>query len=199
WAYLRPAAVIDIRAAATRDGTLTGWDFTNINSGAAGLTTPYAVPHLRERFQAAQPPLPQGSYRALAATANNFARESHVDEIAARLGVDPLDMRIRHLSDARLRAAVTTLADRIGWSHRPSRGEPGHRGHGLRIACGVEKDARVATAAEVGVDADGTLHLLSIVTVVDCGAVVDPTGLRNQVVGATIMGLGGALFEAIRF
>jgi nicotinate dehydrogenase subunit B len=187
WGYLRPAAVIDVRAAANRDGTLVGWDFTNLNAGPAGLAAPYAVPHLRERFQRAEAPLPQGSYRALATTANTFARESHLDELAAALGADPVDLRLRHLTDDRLRQALATLADRVGWSGRPA---------GVGIACGMDKDARVATAAQV--DADGS-RVLRIVTVFDCGAVVDPTGLRNQVVGATIMGLGGALFEAIRF
>jgi isoquinoline 1-oxidoreductase len=194
WAYFRPAAVIDVRAAASRDGWLTGWDFTNVNSGAAGLAAPYAVAHLRERFRAARSPLPQGSYRALAATANTFARESHLDEVAAALRVDPVDLRLRHLSDARLRRAVTAIADQVGWRRRS-----GPAGWGLGIACGLEKDARVATVAEVEVEPDGTLHLRRLVTVVDCGAVVDPTGLRNQVAGATIMGLGGALFEAVDF
>jgi len=194
WAYFRPAAVIDVDAGANRDGTLIGWDFTNINSGAAGLSTPYAVRHLRERFQPANPPLPQGSYRALAATANNFARESHIDDIAAALRIDPVELRLRHLSDSRLRRTVATLAEHIGWWHRPSR-----TGRALGIACCIEKDARVATAAEVAVDPDGTPHVLRIVTAFDCGTVVDPTGLRNQVIGATVMGLGGALFEAIHF
>ena len=140
------------------------------------------------RRAVADPPLPQGSYRALAATANTFARESHVDDLAAALRTDPVELRLRHLSDARLRDAVTAVAERVGWPRA-----------GCGLACGVEKDARVATAAEVAVDADGGFRVRRIVTAFDCGAIVDPTGLRNQVVGATVMGLGGALFEAIEF
>jgi isoquinoline 1-oxidoreductase len=193
WAYLRPAAVIDVRAAG-RDGALVAWDFTNINSGAAALASPYAVANLRERYQPADSPLPQGSYRALAATANTFARESHVDGLAAALSVDPVEFRLRHLTDARLAHALSTLAERIDWSRRAR-----PPGYGLGIACGIEKDTRVATAAEVAVDPGGTLHVLRVVTCVDCGAIVDPTGLRNQIIGATIMGLGGALFERAAF
>jgi isoquinoline 1-oxidoreductase len=189
WGYLRPAAVIDVRAAG-RDGALVAWDFTNINSGAAALNSPYAVANLRERYQPAHSPLPQGSYRALAATANTFARESHMDDLAAALSVDPVEFRLRHLTDTRLAHALSTLAEGIDWSRRAQR-----PGYGLGIACGIEKDTRVATAAEVAVDPDGTLHVLRVVTCVDCGAIVDPTGLRNQIIGATIMGLGGALFE----
>lgn len=194
WAYFRPAAVIDVRSATSIDGRLESWKFSNVNSGAAGLFTPYDVPHRRELFQPADSPLPQGSYRALAATANNFARESHLDEIAAELDIDPLELRLRHLRDTRLKDTLTAVTRHIGWP--PTARQDGH---GTGIACGIEKDGRVATAAEVVVDSDGTLHVLRIVTAFDCGAVVDPQGLRNQVTGATIMGLGGALFEAIQF
>jgi len=194
WAYFRPAAVIDVRSAANRDGTLTGWEFTNINSGSAALSTPYRVSNRRERYQPADSPLPQGSYRALAATANHFARESHLDELADALGADPVELRLRLLDDARLRDVVAALAEHVGWPCRPS-----GAGHGFGVACGLEKDARVAMLAEVTVDPAGPLHLKRIVSAVECGAVVDPTGLHNQVVGATIMGLGGALFEGMRF
>ena len=194
WAYFRPAAVIDVRSRATRGGNLISWEFTNINSGTAGLFSPYDVPNQRERFQPADSPVAQGSYRALAATANHFARESHIDEIAAALQIDPLELRLRHLRDTRLTEALKELAERIDWRHRPN-----GTGRGVGIACGIEKDARVATAADVTVDPDGALHVLSIATVFECGAVVDPDGLRNQILGATVMGLGGALFEAIHF
>lgn len=192
WAYLRPAAVIDVCGTATRSGELTSWEFTNINSGAAGLFSPYDIPNKRERFQPADSPLPRGSYRALAATANHFARESHLDELAAAVGVDPVDLRRRHLSDPRLAQVLDTVAERAGWAHR-------RRGSGMGIACGVEKEMRVATVAEVAVDPHGSPRVRRILTAVDCGAVVDPDGLRLQVTGATIMGLGGALFEAIHF
>lgn len=193
-AYFRPAAVIDVRSSALRDGTITGWEFTNVNSGAAALLPPYDFPHQLVRFQPADSPLPQGSYRALAATANTFARESHLDEVAAGLGIDAVALRLRHLADARLKAVLSTVADHVGWPNQP--GEPGA---GLGIACGLEKGGRVATAAEVRVDASGVLSVRRVVTAFDCGAVVDPDGLQAQVVGATIMGLGGALWEAVHF
>ena len=194
WAYLRPAAVIDVRAGARADGTWTSWEHTDVNAGEVGLSTPYDVPHQRIAFRPAESPLPQGSYRALAATANNFARESHLDELAVALDVDPLDLRLEHLTDARLRDALHALADRVGWRER----DPSAR-HALGLACGLEKDARVATAAQIEVDEHGLLRILRLTTVFDCGAVVDPDGLRNQIVGATVMGLGGALFKAVHF
>ncbi len=89
---------------------------------------------------------------------------------------------------------LTAVAERIGWAGRVT--EPGR---GVGLACGLEKDSRVATAVEVTLDPDGRLHLVRVVTAFDCGAVIDPEGLTSQITGATIMGLGGALFEGIHF
>ena len=191
--YVRPAAVIDVRSGTDADGALSAWSFTNLNAGSAGIGVPYAVPNRRVVYQPADPPLAQGSYRALAATANHFARESHLDELAHRLEADPLALRLRNLRDERLVGVLRAAADRVGWEQR--HGDPGR---GIGMACGVEKDAYVATAAEVLVDGDGRLEVVRIVTAFDCGAVVNPDNLTNQIEGATVMGLGGALFEAVR-
>ena len=195
WGYVRPAAVIDVRSGATRDGTITAFAFANLNAGSAGIGCPYEIPNQRIDFRPADSPLRQGSYRALAATANHFARESHLDEMAIELGVDPLELRLRHLRDERLAAVFRAAAERAGLDGRSA----DERSRGIGIAGGVEKDARVATCAEVGVDADGRVTVERIVTAFECGTVVNPDGLTNQIEGATVMGLGGALFEAIRF
>ncbi len=191
--YLRPAAVIDVTAALDAAGALTAWSFVNINSGSAGLLSPYRVPHQRHSYQPARSPLSQGSYRALAATANNFARESHIDDLAAAAGADPVAFRLRHLDDERLAAVLSAAATEIGWD------EPQPPGTGLGIALGREKDGRVATAAKVAVGPDRALSVLRLVAAVDCGAIVHPDGLLNQVEGALAMGLGPALFEQIDF
>jgi len=193
--YLRPAAVIDVASSVDAAGRLTGWSFTNINAGQAAIANPYRVPGQQIRYQPALSPLPQGSYRALAATANNFARESHMDELARLTGADPLAFRLDHIDDGRLAAVLRTAAGRIGWDSTAGRAA----GLGIGLACGREKDGRVATAAQVGVDGDGTVTVRRLVTVFDCGAVVDPDNLANQVEGATVMGLGGAMFERIEF
>jgi CO/xanthine dehydrogenase Mo-binding subunit/aerobic-type carbon monoxide dehydrogenase small subunit (CoxS/CutS family) len=198
WGYLRPAALIDVSGSASADGELTGWSHLNINSGAVGLASPYRVPHQRLVYQPADSPLPQGSYRALAATANHFARESHMDELAHATGADPLRFRLRHLDDDRLAKVFCAAADRIGWPGTGAQTEAG-AGFGVGIAGGMEKGGRVATAAAVRVDGDGRLRVERLVTAFDCGAVVNPDNLANQIEGAAMMGLGGALFEAIEF
>ncbi len=196
--YLRPAALIDISASADASGAITGWSVTNINSGPAGLLTPYRVPHQSAAYQPADSPLPQGPYRALASTANHFARESALDELAARVGADPLEFRLRHLDDERIAAVLRAAAARLGWPEgggRPAAAD----GIGTGIAAGLEKGGRVATAAQVRVDGDGAVTVLRLVTAFDCGAVVSPDNLVNQVEGAVMMGLGGAMFEAVDF
>jgi CO/xanthine dehydrogenase Mo-binding subunit len=193
-AYFRPAGIIDIRSGVDSDGKLVAWEMHNYNSGPSGMRTPYDVPHQRIEFHPAESPLRQGSYRGLAATANHFARESHLDELAAAMGVDPLEMRRRNLKEPRLRAVLDAVAERFGWTARKA--SPG-QGHG--IACGTEKGSYVATAAEVQVGDDGKVRVVRLVTAFECGAIVNPDGLRNQVEGSVLMGLGGALFEEVEF
>jgi len=76
WAYFRPAGVIDVTGNVNSDGKITGWEFHNYNSGGAGLRALYDIPNQKSEFHQARSPLRQGSYRALASTANHFARES---------------------------------------------------------------------------------------------------------------------------
>jgi len=195
WAYFRPAGVIDVKSGVGADGKLTAWEFHNYNSGASGIRTPYDVPNQKIEFHATRYPLRQGSYRGLAATANHFARESHMDELAHALGQDPLEFRLKNLSDARLRAVLQAAAERFGWGKTKATPE---RGFGL--ACGVEKGGYVATCAEVAVARpSGEVRVTRAVTAFECGAIVNPDHLKNQVEGSVLMGLGGALFEAVQF
>ncbi|MDQ3920469.1 MAG: molybdopterin-dependent oxidoreductase [Acidobacteriota bacterium] len=194
WAYFRPAGLIEVTSGVAADGRVTAWEFHNYNSGSAGIRTPYDVQNQRIEFHAVRSPLRQGSYRALAATANNFSRETHMDELAKELKVDPLEFRRRNLKDERLLAVLDAAAKAFGWGKSSPR-----VGKGAGLACGTEKGGYVATCAEVAVDREGGLKVLRVVTAFECGAIVNPDGLKNQVEGAIIQGLGGALFESIKF
>jgi isoquinoline 1-oxidoreductase len=194
YGYFRPAGVIDIKAAVDVDGRLTSWEFDNWNSGGSAIRTPYEVPNQRIQFHPSDSPLRQGSYRGLAATANHYAREMHMDAIARALGVDAVEFRLRHLKDERMRAVLTAVAQKSGW---PSRAQS-RDGRALGIACGTEKGSYIATAAEVSRAANG-FTVDRLVVAFECGAIVNPDGLNNQVEGSVIQGLGGALFEAIEF
>jgi isoquinoline 1-oxidoreductase len=192
WAYFRPAGVIDIKSAVDASGRIVAWAFDNWNSGGSGLQTPYDIPVKQQTFHATKTPLRQGSYRALAATANHYAREMHMDEMARALKIDPLEFRMTHLKDERIRAVLTAVAQKIGWP------TPSAAGRALGIACGTEKAGYVATAAEASRAGEG-FKLERIVIAFECGAIVNPNGLENQVEGSVVQALGGALFEAIDF
>jgi nicotinate dehydrogenase subunit B len=206
WAYFRPAGVIEAKSGAKADGTLVFWEFDNYNSGPAGIGTPYDVPNQRIEFHPADSPLRQGSYRSLAAAANHFARESHMDEMAHELGMDPLGFRLRNLKNERLRAVFQAAAEKFGWEKQkalsspfpPTSGRNGAPASGVGIAGGIEKNGHVATCAEVAIAGD-EVRVVRVVEAFDCGAVVNPQGLKNQIAGAIVQGLGGALFEAIHF
>jgi isoquinoline 1-oxidoreductase len=195
WAYFRPAGVIEVTAGARADGTLTAWEFHTYNAGASSMRLPYEAANYHVEFHPADSPLRQGSYRALAATANTFAREAHLDDLAHDLDLDPLAFRLKNLRDARLVAVLEAAARRFGWG----KAKPA-AGHGFGIAGGTEKGSYVATCAEVAADRDsGRVQVVRLVTAFECGAILNPGHLQNQVEGAAVMGLGGALFEAIEF
>ncbi len=194
WAYFRPAGVIDVTSGARSDGTITAWEFHNYNSGSAGIRSYYDIPNQRIVFHASNSPLRQGSYRALAATANHFARESHMDELAHTVKMDPLEFRLKNLKDERLRAVFEAAAKRFGWGKSKSAGQ------GFGMGGGYEKLGNIATFAEISVDRkSGDVKVVRVVSAFECGAIVNPDNLRNQIEGSNVQGLGGALFEAIEF
>jgi CO/xanthine dehydrogenase Mo-binding subunit len=197
WAYYRPAALIETKAGLDAKGSIVAWEFTNINSGQAALASPYALPNVKETYRSSSSPLRQGSYRTLAATANNFARESFMDELAAAAGADPLAFRLAHLENSRLRTVLETAAERFGWERRKrSTGE----NVGVGLACGTEKASYVAACVEVAVDRRrGTLDVRHVCEVFECGTILNPDNLRSQVYGCIIMGLGAVLREEMEF
>ena len=195
WAYFRPAGVMEIKSGIAADGTLTAWEYHNYNSGMSAIDTPYNVPNQHIEFHSTLCPLRSGSYRGLAATGNFFARESHMDDLAHEAQMDSLEFRLKNLSDPRLRAVFEAAGKSFGWPRKKTK-----QNQGFGIAGGHEKGGYVATCAEVSVDrTSGAVRVVRMTTAFECGAIVNPDGLRNQVIGASIQGLGGALFEAIDF
>lgn len=197
WAYFRPAALIEAEASIDSKGGLTSWHFININSGAAAVNTPYRAGQTQCRFVGSNSPLRQGSYRVLAATANVFARECFMDELAAAAGLDPLDFRLAHLEEPRLRAVLEEAAKRFHWRERIGRKNPGT---GLGLACGTEKNSVVAACVEITLDRERKQFRVNhICEVFECGAIINPDNLMAQVKSCIIMGLGPALREEMIF
>jgi nicotinate dehydrogenase subunit B len=193
WAYFRPAGVIEIASGMTADGALTAWDFVNHHSGRSAIEGVYQVANNRTQFVTLTPPLRSGSYRALAATANNFAREVHIDEMASLAKMDPLAFRLKNIENPRARAVLEAVAGRFAWAKAAASG----RGSG--IAVGFDKGGYVATAVELEPRSGQEPKLHRVAVAFECGAIVNPDGLRHQIAGAVIQGIGGALFEAVDF
>src|SRR5207237_361278 len=169
---------------------LACWHCVNITAGNAGLETPYLGKN-RSQYVSSKPPLRHGSYRGLAATANHFARESFMDELASAAGADPLEFRLAHLENPRLRAVLTDAAGRFDWKNRVKKKSPDT---GIGLACGTEKGSYVAACVEISIDRRANrIVVRRVCEVFECGPILNPTNLRLQVQGAIIMGLGPAL------
>lgn len=197
WAYFRPGGVIDIAAGLDDANAVVAWEHINFNSGSSAIGTPYQIPHISTEFRSCDAPLRSGSYRGLAATANNFARESLMDELAASLQLDPLEFRLRQLTNERVRAVLLAAAEKFNWKEawKPSSSS---KNIGVGLACGTEKGSFVACCAKIEVQGS-KFKLVKVVEAFECGAIQNPANLQAQVEGCIVMGLGGALHEEIQF
>jgi isoquinoline 1-oxidoreductase len=193
WAYFRPAGVIDVRSGARADGTITSWQFHNYNSGNAAIRSPYNIPNQVAEFHATDSPLRQGSYRGLAASANHFARESHMDELAQAIGMEPAAFRLKNASDPRLRAVIEASTEKFRWGSAKTRPN-----QGFGLMAGFDKGGYISCCVEITV-AGNKVTVDRVVQAFECGAIVNPEQLRNLITGSIVQGLGGALTEAMEF
>jgi nicotinate dehydrogenase subunit B len=144
-----------------------------------------------------------GPLRSPARLQNTFAHESFLDEIAAQVKADPVEYRLRHLADPRLRAVVTATAKAAKWESRPSP-RPNRQTSGVTtgrgFACVLYEgdNGYVAMAAEVDVDqSSGIVTARRFVVAQDCGPISNPDGMRNQIEGGALQGLSRALGETV--
>jgi nicotinate dehydrogenase subunit B len=197
-----PAAVFKIRAGFDAAKKIVFWDNVIIGPGERGSALFYDIPNHRTVVRGgwggntgSMHPFAVGPWRAPGANANVFARESHIDVMAAKAGLDPVEFRIRNLTDVRMRRVLEAAAKRFGWSPKPA---PSGRGFG--VACGNDAGTYVATMAEVNVDkGTGKVQVLRVVCAQDMGIVVNPEGAAQQMEGCITMGLGYTLAEEVRF
>ena len=198
----RPAAVVKIDAGLGKNGRVEFYAHDVYFAGQRGSEQYYDFPHHREAAygewmgpSTSVHPFAVGPWRAPAANTNVYARELHINLLAARAGVDPLQFRLDHLKDKRMIGVLKAAAAQFGWKPAPP---PSGRGFG--IACGIDAGTYVATMAEVDVDKDhGTVQVKRVVAAQDMGFVVNPDGAKMQMEGCVTMGLGYALTEEIRF
>ena len=199
----RPAAVVKIRSGLSSAGKIALWDYQVYGAGEREAKTYYDVPNQHTQsaggWQGGNPPgmhlSAVGPWRAPSVNTNSFARESHMDALAAKAGIDPLEFRLKHLSDARMIRVLEAVAKQFAWKAAKA---PSGRGAG--IACGIYSNAYAASMAEVAVDRKtGHVQVKRVVSAMDVGLVVNPDGLRQQMEGCIAMGLGYTLSEEVHF
>ncbi|HEY2881741.1 MAG TPA: molybdopterin cofactor-binding domain-containing protein, partial [Pirellulales bacterium] len=197
WAQFRPADLVKAEATLDAEGKITSWYYVSINADRSELETPYRVGKNLAQSVTSEAPLRHGSYRGLGATGHTFSRECFMDELAEAAGKDPLEFRLAHLDNGRIRAVLQDAAKRFDWDSRKDKKE---KNIGVGLACGQDKGSVVACCAEVEVDPDsGQIKVRKVAQTFECGAIVNPENLRTQVMGAIIMGLGPALREEMQF
>jgi nicotinate dehydrogenase subunit B len=143
-------------------------------------------------------PIRVSALRTLGAYANVFAIESFMDELAAAAGADPIEFRLRHLSDPRAKAVIDAVASKAGW--RLKQPGDGRRGRGIGFAKYKNLAAYIAVIAEVEVDrATGVVNVPRAFAAVDAGLIINPDGLLNQIEGGIIQSTSWTLREAIAY
>ncbi len=163
---------------------------------ARGAWVYYDIPSRDVTVWRRHMPLATGQWRGLGLVPNIFPIESFMDEAAHAAGKDPLQFRLDHLaSDAdgrRMADVLNAAAERAGWGTAP----PAGRGRG--IACCFYHGTVVAEVAEISLDeSTGHIRLDRVVAAIDCGRVINPDQVRNQVEGCVVMGANGALLEEV--
>jgi nicotinate dehydrogenase subunit B len=197
-----PATVLTIRSGLDVSNRITFWDYTVVGAGSRGAEHLYDIPHhttlVRGGWQGATPgmnPFAVGPWRAPGANANAFGRESQIDIMAAGAGMDPVEFRLKNLKDERARHVLDRVAKAFGWTPKA-----GPSGRGVGVAIGADAGAYVANMAEVTVDkTTGRIQVVRVVCAQDCGLVINPDGLEQQIVGGMMQGLGYCLTEEVHF
>jgi isoquinoline 1-oxidoreductase len=198
----RPAAVVKIKSGITKEGKVNFWDYSVYYAGERGAAEFYNIPNTKTTVYGSGMsgdqsvhPFATGPWRAPGNSTNTFARESQIDIMAAKAGIDPLEFRLINLSDEKMKTVLKATADKFGW--KPSKA-PSSRGFG--IACATDAGTYVAAIAEVKVNKNsGEVIVKRVVCVQDMGLAINPEGAKIQMEGCITMGLGYALKEDLHF
>ncbi len=198
--FYRPAAYGRLTAGLDSDGwpvalsaRLICPPFGGLNNGVARTGVEgvvdllYAIPNILVDYHALDPGIPVSYWRSVGYSQNTFFAESFIDEVAAAGGKDPLELRLRLLSNAaRLRGALELAADKAGWG-KPLSAE---KGRGISVVNNI--GSFTAQVAEVSVNR-GKLRVDRVTCAVDCGYAVNPSGVEQQIRSGIVFGLSAAL------
>jgi isoquinoline 1-oxidoreductase beta subunit len=204
WKHTKAGSFHNISPLDPKETRDVGW-YQDWSWGAYDV--PYVFPAIQTGYVAVDVPVKHGPWRAVFAPSSVFARETFIDEVAAVRGADPLKFRLEMLKGAdlitvgstridrrRLRRVLEVVGDKSGWGASVAR----PRGRG--VACNAYFGLTcIAYVVDVDVAANGEVRLERVVAAVDCGVVVNPTGVEQQMEGGIIWGISSALKGAITF
>ncbi len=197
----RPAAVVKIKSGCTKEGKINLWDYQVYFAGERGADPFYDLPNsLVRAYNSARGeqnvhPFATGPWRAPGNNTNTFARESQMDIMAAKIGMDPVEFRLKNLKDKKMIDVLNAAAKKFGWKNiKP----PSGKGYG--VALGIDAGTYVAMIAKVNVNKDsGNVKVERVVCAQDMGLVINPEGAAIQMEGCIMMGLGYTLSEDLKF
>lgn len=208
----RPAMRIEVTTGLDDEGKIVGWNYDAYTGGyypegaaeptgsasdwSANLLEIYSVETSRTQLLNGVSPLPPYFWRVNGATSNTYARESTIDILAEKAGMDPISYRDTLLAEnPRMAAAMHAVVDSSGWVPGV-----GSTGQGFGIALGFDANTFIAEVAKVEVDTEtGELKILQFDAAVDPGLVVNPEGVKNQIEGGILMSVSAAIREEIKF
>ncbi len=198
----QPAAIVKIASGINESNQIVFWDYHIFFAGARSSEPFYDIPHYKVisrggwgRGAQDAHPFAVGAWRGPGSNTNNYARESHIDVMAAKAGIDPLQFRLMNLKDKRMIKVLKAVADKFGWNSRKK-----IKGHGYGIACLDYLGTYVAAMAEVEADGKrGSVQVKRVVCAQDMGRVINPEGAKLQIESCITMGLGYVLAEEIHF
>jgi len=193
----RPAAVIKVNSGITKDGKIKYWDFNTYCAGDRGTELFYGIPNHKTTTldKSDVHPFGTGAWRAPGNSTNTFARESQIDIMANKIGMDPLEFRLKNMADKRAINSLKLAAEKFGWTTaKPPKGT------GRGIAVGTDAGTLVTVIVEVTVDSvTGKIKVNRAVVGQDMGQVINPEGTIIQAEGCVNMGLGYTLTEDVEF
>jgi CO/xanthine dehydrogenase Mo-binding subunit len=230
WDPKGPPTLLDLRAGLDAGGKISAWESELfIPNGIAGfvalvgadhaglnslgqlspggvindLAIPYAIPNVKTTAHRLEStPFKPAWIRSPGRMQNSFANECFLDEIAAAIGADPLELRLQYLHDARGEELLERLATLSSWRQRPKPDRSGEIVTGLGLAYVKYELVRtyVGIVAEVQVDTkSGVVSAKRFYVAHDCGQIINPDGLRNQIEGNVVQTVSRVLKEEVKF
>jgi CO/xanthine dehydrogenase Mo-binding subunit len=199
----RPASIIKIKSGLDETNRIVYWDYANFFAGERSSQMYYDTPHFQTAMYGGwggrgseTHPFGVGAWRGPGSNTNIYARESHIDVMASKAGMDPLEFRLKNLgNNKRMQRVLKAAAEKFGWAPAKS---PSGRGFG--IACLDYLGTYVALCADVDIDKiSGKIQVKRVVVAQDTGIIINPQGIRIQIEGCVAMGLGYCFSEEIHF